>query len=164
MLLLARFHRPFSLLLAGLALLAPAAMRAQAVEPGAYVRILAPSAADSLITGTVLEMDSVSLLLAPQVSAGSRAVRLEGIERLEIRHRGRRRTFNGGAIGVLAGAVVGYGLTEWHVRSTDCEYVCGAAVAGGSIAGGLGGLIAGAVIGSRYRDRDRWEAVEVPRR
>lgn len=141
--------------------LIPSAVRAQ-IQPGAHVRILAPSAADSLITGTVLEIGSSSLLLAPAASAPSRAVPLSAIERLEVRRRGRPRTFNGGAIGFLLGAGAGYVLTHAYVRNSDCEYICGAVQAGGSIAGAIGGMGVGSIIGSRYRDPDRWEPVHVP--
>lgn len=153
--------RRATLILAAAGALLPAAVRAQAVQPGAHVRILAPSAADSLITGTVLEIDSSSLLLAPAPSASSRAVPLSAIERLEVRRRGRRRTFNGGAIGFLVGAAAGYGLTRSYVRNSNCDYICGAAEAGGSIAGAIAGIGVGAIIGSRYRDPDRWEPVHV---
>lgn len=143
---------------------APASLRAQdGIEPGAQVRVLAPSAADSLLSGRVVAIDAAWLLLAPPAAGESLQLPTAAIERLEVLRRGRRRTFKGGAIGVLIGAAGGYALTHALVRNSDCEYVCGAAEASGSVAGALAGLGVGAIIGGRYRDPDRWEAVPLPR-
>lgn len=159
--LISRVLRRLPLITACLAAFAPAALRAQDAKPGAEVRILAPSAADSLLSGRVVAIDSTSLLLAPRATAGSLEVPIAAIERLEVRRLGRRRTFNGGAIGVLVGAAAGYVLTHAALRGSECEYVCGAVEAGGSVAGALAGLGVGAIIGSRFRDPDRWEWVPV---
>jgi hypothetical protein len=164
MLLLAdRLLRRAALILACAAAFSPTALRAQAaVRPGVYVRILAPSATDSLLTGTVLEMDSASLLLAPPAASGARAVRLREIERLEVRRRGGRKTFTGALVGTVVGAAAGFTLAQVLIRDDDCEYVCGAAEAGIAIAGGTGGMIVGAMIGGRRRWPDRWDPVPVP--
>lgn len=163
-LLITSHLRRVSLLVAFAAAFFPAALRAQAtVQPGVYVRILAPSATDSLLTGTVLELDSASLLLAPPAAPGARMVRLREIERLEVRRRGGRKTISGALIGTLVGAAAGFTLAQALIRDDDCEYVCGGAEAGIAIAGGTGGLVVGAMIGGRRRWPDRWDPVPVPR-
>lgn len=64
--LLARILRLRSAVMACALVAAPCAVDAQTpVRSGSVVRILAPSVADSLLTGTVLEIDSASLVLAP---------------------------------------------------------------------------------------------------
>lgn len=157
--------RRATLILACAAAFAPAAVRAQEiVRPGDYVRILAPSAADSLLTGTVIELDSGSLLLAPAPSPASRTVTVRDIERVEIRHRGGRRTLPGALLGTVIGAAAGYGITTAFVRDSNCDYLCGAAEAGGAILGGTVGLGVGALIGHGQRAPDRWAPAAVPRR
>lgn len=158
-----RFHG-LSLILACAAAFGPAAVRAQAtVQPGAYVRVLAPSAADSLLAGTVIEIDSASLLLAPPAAAGSRTVALRDIERLEVRRRGARKTFVGGLLGAVGGAAAGYTIAHAVASRSECEYACGAGEAAAAIVVGAGGGVLGAVIGSRHRGPDAWAPVPVPR-
>lgn len=154
--------------LAGLvcaALLAlPGPVHAQrAAEPGDRVRILAPSAADSLLAGTIVAFDSAVLLLAPPSSSGSRAVPLRAIERIEVHQRGRRKTLTGALLGGMAGAVAGYLLADALVDESGCEYVCGLPDVAGGLAGGIGGSVIGGRIGSRRRGRDRWIEAEIPR-
>ena len=142
----------------------PAAAHAQpAAEPGDRVRILAPSAANSLLTGTIVAFDSAALLLAPPSSSGSRAVPLRAIERIEVHRRGRRRTLAGALLGGIAGAVAGYVLADAIVDESGCEYVCGLPDVAGGLAGGMGGSLIGGRIGSRHRGPDRWIEAEIPR-
>lgn len=142
----------------------PASLRAQpAAEPGDRVRILAPSAADSLLTGTIVAFDSAALLLAPPSALGSRAVPLRAIERIEVYRRGRRRTLAGALLGGMAGAVAGYTLADALVDESGCEYVCGLPDVAGGLAGGIGGSVIGGRIGSRHRAPDRWIEAEIPR-
>jgi hypothetical protein len=150
-----------ALTLACAAALSPAALRAQAgVRPGARVRVLVPSTADSLLAGRVVSIDSASLLLAPPAS-GSLHLPIARIERLEVFRPGPRRTLTGAVLGTLAGAAVGYGIAHVSVRGSDCDYLCGAAEAGSAILGGAVGLVTGGIIGSRSRGTGRWEPVPV---
>lgn len=140
-------------------LAAPAALGGQpAVRPGAYVRILAPSLADSVLTGTIVEIDSASLLLAPPASVGSRSVAFRDIERLEVRRPGAPRTATGALVGAVAGVVVGYAVC--HVAGgsphANCPKAEGAAV------GGVVGLLLGSEIGRVLREPKRWLPVPVP--
>jgi hypothetical protein len=157
------FRRP-SLLLACAAAFAPVAVHAQGgVQPGAYVRVLAPSAADSLLAGTVIEIDSASLLMAPPASEGSRTVALRDIERLEVRRQGARKTFVGALLGTISGAAVGYTIAHAIASRSECEYACGAGEAAAAIVVGVGGGVTGAIIGSRHRGPDTWISVPIPR-
>jgi hypothetical protein len=163
MLLLSTAVRRASLILACAISLAPAALRAQAeVRPGSQVRVLAPSAADSLIIARVVAIDSASLLLAPAAPSAARALRMDQIERIEVLHRGGRKTLTGALLGTVAGAAAGYFITTGYVDDT-CDYICGAAEAGGAILGGMAGMVAGAKFGSGFRGPDRWEVVVLPR-
>lgn len=160
--LLARIPRLRAVLLACAALLAaPCAVDAQTpVRPGAYVRILAPSVSDSLLTGTVVEIDSASLLLAPPAQGGSRAVTLRDIERLEVRGPGAPRTSTGALVGMVVGAVAGYAVC--HVASgsphANCQKAPGAAY------GAVAGLVLGVEIGRTLHGPERWRPVPVPGR
>lgn len=156
---LMRIPRLRSILLACAALVAaPCAVDAQTtVRPGAYVRILAPSVVDSLLTGTVTKIDSASLLLSPPASAGSLTVALRDIERLEVRGAGAPRTSTGALVGMVVGAVAGY--TVCHVASgthTNCQKAPGAA------AGATVGLLLGMEFGMTLRGPERWQTVPVP--
>jgi hypothetical protein len=152
-----------SLLLVCLAAFAPAALHAQVdVRAGAQVRVLAPSAADSLLRGRVVSIDSASLLLAPN-AAGSVNLPLSRIERLERFRPGPRRTLTGALVGTVLGAAAGYGIAHVSVRNSECDYLCGAAEAGSAILGGTVGLVTGAIIGSRSRGDGRWETVPIDR-
>ncbi|HEV3052229.1 MAG TPA: hypothetical protein VGX50_18105 [Longimicrobium sp.] len=141
-----RVLRRLPLLLASVAALAPAALRAQdVVHPGAQVRILAPSASAALLHGRVVAIDSSSLLLAPV--AASESLQLP-VERIEL-------------LGAAAGAAAGFAITSIAARGSDCAFVCGAAEVGGAVLGGSAGLVVGGVIGSGSRAPGRWETVPV---
>jgi hypothetical protein len=158
-----RFPRLIPALLACAALLAaPSAGDAQTpvVRPGADVRIMAPSAADTLLSGTVVAIDSASLLLAPPRPGASRTVALRDIERLEVWGPGRSRRFTGMLLGTVAGAVAGYAVC--HVASgsphANCQKGPGAAFGAGV------GLVLGGEIGSLFREPGRWVPAAVPRK
>lgn len=159
--LLAHTLRLRAVVLACAALLAaPSAVDAQrTVVPGAYVRILAPSVTDSLLTGTVIEIDSASLLLASASPARSLNVAVGNIERLEVRGPGAPRTLTGALIGTLAGAVAGYAVC--HVASGSPHANCPTTVA--SYVGGTLGLVLGGIIGGHYRGPARWHPASAPR-
>ena len=157
---LIRLRRFAAASLACAALLAvPAASSAQrTVHPGSFVRILSPSAADSLLTGTVVEIDSASLLLAPSASARPRTVALRDIERLEVRGPGPRRTLTGALVGTVVGAVAGYAVC--HAASGSPHANCPRAQA--SVLAGTVGMALGALLGSEFRGRDRWRPAIAP--
>jgi hypothetical protein len=160
--LISRVLRRLPLLLASVAALAPAALRAQdVVHPGAQVRILAPSASAALLHGRVVAIDSSSLLLAPVAASESLQLPVERIERLEVLRRGPRRTLTGALLGAAAGAAAGFTITSISARGSDCAFVCGAAEVGGAVLGGSAGLVVGGVIGSGSRAPGRWETVPV---
>lgn len=142
-------------------LAAPRALEAQRpVGLGAYVRIMAPSAADTLITGTVVEIDSASLRLAPPAPTPSRTVAIRDIERLEVWGPGGRMTLTGALLGTAAGALVGYGIC--HAASGSPHANCPKHEA--SLVGGTMGLALGALLGSAINGRDRWHPAVAPRR
>ncbi|HST61021.1 MAG TPA: hypothetical protein VLK84_20120 [Longimicrobium sp.] len=124
------------------------------------MRILAPSVADSLLTGTVTGIDSTSLLFAPPASATPQSIALRDIERLEVRGPGAPRTLPGALLGMVAGAVVGYGA---------CHAISGSPHANcpkdkGALYGGAAGLLLGALLGSELRGRHRWHPAVAPQR
>src|SRR5687767_10279582 len=105
-----------ALILACLATLAPIAGQAQeVVGPGARVRILAPSTADTLITGTVVAIDSAALLLAPG-GFNTVHVPLAHIRRLEVAQDPEHRRRQAGLWGLVLGGAAGYAL-----GSTRCD-------------------------------------------
>lgn len=142
-------------------LAAPCALEAQRpVGPGAHVRIMAPSATDTLITGTVVEIDSASVRLSPPAPAASLTVAIRDIERVEVWGPGGPMTLTGALLGTAAGAVMGYGVC--HAASGSPHANCPRAT--GSLVGGAMGLVLGSLLGSAIRGRDRWHpAVVVPR-
>jgi hypothetical protein len=158
-LLSVRVSRRAALILACAAAFVPAAVRAQTpVRPGSVLRILAPSVADSLLTGTVIKIDSASLLLSPPASAASLTVALRDIERLEVRGPGAPRTSTGALVGAVAGAVAGYAVCHMASGSphANCQKAPGAA------AGATVGLLLGMEIGMTLRGPARWQTVPVP--
>lgn len=159
-----RVLRHLLLVAACLAALAPAAARAQGeVRPGVRVRVLAPSAADTLFTGRVVALDSASLLIAPGADAGSLRVPLAEVRQIEVSRGRARATLAGAVSGGFAGAAGGYVLARLAGGGGPCEYVCGAAEAGSAILGGAIGLVVGALIGSDHEHGpERWRGVPVP--
>jgi hypothetical protein len=157
------FHR-VSLILVCAALFAPAAVRAQeSIEPGARVRLLARPA-DTLMYGTVITLDSASLLLAPTPGAEVVRVPLAGVERLEVSRGRARSTLLGAAVGAVIGALAGYHAAKTFVPPEECEFVCGAVQAWSAGAGGVAGLLVGGAIGSNVEHGpERWEPVPVAR-
>lgn len=138
--------RRLPLVIAFLAAFAPAALRAQGeVQPGTRVRIL-PTVDDGLIRGTMVTLDSASLLIAPRPAAEFVRIPFATVERLEVSRGGRASTTAGGVIGALVGAGVGLGAALLWTR--DCEYVCGAAQVGSAVIGGAVGLVVGVLLGS----------------
>ncbi|HEX8319352.1 hypothetical protein [Longimicrobium sp.] len=158
--LLTRIRRVRAALLICAALLAePGALDAQtSVAPGTRVRILAPSLADTLIAGTVIEIDSASMLLAPWGPGGVRTVTLRDIDRLEVR--GPASMTASVLRWMVAGAVAGYAVC--HAASGSPHANCPRA--GGAAAGGTMGVMLGLAIGSRSRGAGRWRPVPVPGR
>jgi hypothetical protein len=139
--------RRLPLVLAFLAAIAPAALRAQAdVEPRTRVRIL-PTVGDSLIGGTVATLNSASLLIAPRPDAEFARVPVATMERLQASRGGRVSTTAGGVIGAVVGAGAGLGAALL-LLTQDCEYVCGATQVGSAVIGGAVGLVVGVLLSS----------------
>jgi hypothetical protein len=157
------FRRP-SLILACVFAFGPTALRAQAeVEPGARIRLLT-SSADTLMYGTLVTLDSASLLLAPKPDAEAVRVPLAGLERLEVSRGRARSTLTGAAVGAVIGALGGYYAAKTFVQPEDCEFVCGAVQAWSAGAGGVLGLIMGGGIGSdTEHGPERWRPVPLDR-
>lgn len=144
--LLPHVLRRLPLVITFLAAFAPAALRAQAgVQPDTRVRIL-PIVGDTRIRGTMVTLDSASLLIEPRPNAESARIPLATMERLEASRGGRASTTAGGVIGALVGA--GAGLGAALLLGGDCEYVCGAAQVGSAVIGGAVGLVVGVLLGS----------------
>lgn len=149
-----RLRRFAAASLACAALLAvPPALSAQApVQPGARVRILAPSTADTLITGTVTAIDSAALLLAVEFDTAGVHVPLAHIRRLEVAQDPRRRSRQAGLWGLLLGGAAGYALMASECSSgAGCKNVRAAGVAGGAAVGMLLGSLLGRGGGDGWR-------------
>lgn len=160
-----RVLRRLPLIIACLAAFAPAALHAQpTVRPGARVRVLTVSA-DTLMYGTVVGLDSASLLLAPTPDSESLRVPLAGLERLEVSRGRKPSTLLGAAVGAVVGAGTGLGVALLLAEPDDCEFVCGAVQVGSAVIGGTLGLGWGAVIGLQTpRGPERWRPVPIPAR
>lgn len=160
--LIARFLQFRTLLLACAALVTgPCVVHAQTpVQPGARVRILAPSTADTLITGTVVAIDSASLLLSPRFDAAEVQVPLSAIRQLEV---GARRRGDGRTLGIV-GAILGAAVALSMIESGPCEG-CGLVPVRtlGALAGAGAGYLAGSVIGGAASPEE-WRPVPVPAR
>jgi hypothetical protein len=155
--------RRLPLILACVCAFTPAAARAQAqVEPGARIRVLT-STADTMMYGTLVTLDSASLLLAPRPDAEAVRVPLAGVERLEVSRGGKPSTLQGAAVGAVVGAGAGLGIGLLATQG-DCDFVCGAVQVGSSVIGGVIGLIMGALTGSEIpHGPERWQPVRVRR-
>lgn len=157
--LLARIPQVRVALLACAALLAtPGALDAQtSVGPDTPVRNLATSAASSLITGTVIELNPTSLVLAPRVEGGARTGTPRE-DRLEVR--GAAASMTASVLRwVVAGAVVGYAVC--HVASGSPHANCPRAA--GAAAGATVGLVVGLGLefSGSFRRAARWRPVPV---
>lgn len=134
-------------------LAAPCAGDAQTpVQPGARVRILAPFTADTLITGTVVAIDSVSLLLAADFDRAGVHVPLAHIRRLEVAQDREHRRRQAGLWGLLLGGAAGYALGS--TRCSDgwgCNDYRTAGIVGGAAVGMLLGNLFGRGSGDRWR-------------
>ncbi|HEX6371760.1 MAG TPA: hypothetical protein VF006_22755 [Longimicrobium sp.] len=154
-----RFVARMAAILACAALLAaPVAASAQTpVGAGGRVRILAPSAADTLITGTVVAIDSASLLLAADFDTAGVHVPLSAIRRLEVAQDPAHRRRQAGLWGLLLGAAAGYAL-----GSTQCTD--GSGCDDDRTAGIVGGAAVGMLLGNLFGGGggDRWRTVPVP--
>lgn len=153
-----RLLRRLPLIVACLAAVAPHALRAQAeVRPGTRVRVLT-STADTRIKGTVVTLDSASLLIAPAPDAELVRIRLRDVEHLEVSRGGKPSTLAGAAIGAVAGA--GTGLGAALLLGKDCGFVCGAVQVSSTVVGGALGLVWGALFGSSTpHGPERWRTV-----
>jgi hypothetical protein len=138
-------------------LAAPCAVDAQTVEPGARVRILAPSAADTLITGTLVAIDSGSLLLAASFDTAGVHVPLSTIRRLEVAADPRHSGTTGGLVGLARGAAAGYALYSPCPRHSGCATMRNGTLVAGAFVGMLVGKMIGRNIGG-----DAWRTVPVP--
>lgn len=160
--LIARFLQFRTILLACAALVTgPCGVDAQTpVQPGARVRILAPSTADTLMTGTVAAIDSAWLLLSPRFDAPEVRVPLSAIRQLEV---GTRRRGDGRTLGIV-GAVIGAAIVWSAIDSGPCEG-CGLVPVRplGALAGAGAGYLAGFVIGGAAAPEE-WNRVPVPGR
>lgn len=122
--------------------LVPAALAAQPrVEPGARVRILAPSTADTLITGTVVAIDSARLLLAARFDTAGVHVPLSAIRRLEVA--ARRSGTQAGLWGLLLGGAAGYALFSGCGHADACTDTRTVGTVGGAVLGMLLGNLFG---------------------
>lgn len=127
------------------------------VQPGTRVRLLAPSTADSLVTGTVVAIDSASLLLAVGFDTAGVHVPLAAIRQLEVEADPRDTAQRGGLWGMLAGAGAAYLVLSPCSSPTDG---CGSYRALGTAAGAVAGMLVGRRIGGATA-RGRWRFVPV---
>jgi hypothetical protein len=134
-------------------LAAPCAADAQTpVVPGARVRILAPAAADTLITGTVVAIDSASLLLAADFDTAGVHVPLAHIRRLEVARDPAYARRQAGLWGLLLGGAAGYALGySYCSEGWGCDRYHGAGVVGGAAVGMLLGNLFGGRGGESWR-------------
>lgn len=147
------------------ALLACAALPAgvhgqEEVRPGTRVRILAPAAADTLIKGTVVAVDSAALLLYPGGDRAGLRVPLGEIRRVEVAgdpHVWRRR-------GRLWGSVAGAGAAYYLAGGAEVDCTgCGGAQVLAMLAGAGVGALVGTILGfNADAGREPWRQVPVP--
>lgn len=142
-----------------------AAAQAPSVAVATRVRITAPKAGMDRNVGTVIRMWSDSISVSGK--NGVYNVALRDVTTLEVSAGTRNRAVRGGLIGFGTGALVGAGIGTAGYEECEIENSClipmgrAAAVGTGAAAGGVLGLLGGAMIGAFMRV-DRWEARSVP--
>ena len=164
----------FTRILWSAALVAPALSAAQTaavrdwpVAAGSRVRILSPALGDQKQTGSVLSATSDTLVFLPLKQSISTPISTPNIAGIEVA----RGTHTSKLVGALLGFVVGAGagsiIGSVTYKRPKCVDFCfdmfgreGNIVVGG-VLGGLGGTIAGLVVGNRKSDN--WVPVTVPR-
>jgi hypothetical protein len=124
-----------------------------AIKSGDRVRITAPTVSGGPLVGTVLTLETDSLVV--QGGTNTWRLSLASITHLD-RSRGQRsHTLLGAGIGFLVGAGAG---VVWGASQASCD-PAGACVPFGAAVGGGGGVLLGVVVGVLVRT-ERW--AEVP--
>ncbi len=150
--------------LALLALLVPVSLLAQeeaVVEPGAKVRVMAPSFSSQWLVGTLVEMRADSWVLEVEGRDSLLALPLSSVSSLEVSRGQKTRALKGAVIGLVSGAGGGVliGLLSDDGPGTypakDRALIAGVVF---SVVGGLTGL--GIGYGIKV---DRWETVPLDR-
>lgn len=147
------------LLVAGLAI--PAPVSAQTPEVGQRIRVTAPEVLTERRVGQLLWLDRDSLVLAGADAAPPErwVVPAEAITRLEVFEGRRAHAASGFLIGAGTGLAVGLiGISGDGTCSGSGNYgeLCAIFVTGTTLAGGVLGLLIGAVVRT-----DRWNSIPV---
>ena len=138
-----------------------AAQQVASLQPGARVRITAPTLDMHRRVGEVAEVTSDTIVVVFEPDALPRPIPLAAVTQADV-SLGRGPSVGGGAtgavIGLLGGAALGLLIGEVSQSSScsDCVYgELGAAVGGGS------GLILGFIIGVAI-PREKWRSISLP--
>jgi len=154
------------LLLLALAEPAAAAAAEPAVETRPRVRVTAPSVARSRIIATLVAEDEASLSIA--IGKTIVTVPRSEVTRLEVsRRRGRRGTHAliGGALGALAGGVIGYATADKCDDTVNFLYGgCLITPANTGAMGAGAGALLGVLVGVSVGSGEKWETIEPRRR
>ncbi len=139
----------------------PLTAQERSIEPGARVRIKAPTLSKRPIVGTFEGVRDSILLVRGNRATTATEIRLGQIERLDV-SQGKKSNAGAGALaGLLSGAALGAGFGLVACGSgSGCEDFGGTgtiALFTGAIGAG-GGLLLGVIIGAATQS-DRWEEV-----
>lgn len=137
------------------------AQRPPPIEPGARVRVTAPECGLDQQAGTLQPSRGDTLVLG--YGFDSFPCLRSNVTRLEVSQGRRSATLQGLGYGALVGAGVGAAIAVALCYPDRCSGVpTGELVGGMSVLGLGGGLVIGAVIGSRIQS-DRWEETPLDR-
>lgn len=136
------------------------------LAPGTRVRVQhAAGAVDLTTTGTVIAVTAESLSISVTEIGVPLVIRRDSIISLESARVGGNNMRSGAVVGFLSGGIVGGIIsatsTNCSEGSDDCFPFLD--VLSGATIGGLAGLAAGGLLGSRMKS-DIWEPVQLPPR
>jgi hypothetical protein len=145
------------------------------LEPGARIRISSADGRVKDVTGVVTALRGDSLVVKRERNGETIAVSVRAIGRLDVSVGRHSHGWAGAGIGLVGGAalgsVLGYAAGDDPRKAcsdTDClfagldRYTAREKAAGGAIALGIVGTIAGAIVG-HHVTTDRWRPLIAPR-
>jgi hypothetical protein len=162
-------------LLCALVLVAPIASHAQQVVEHSWpiatdsrVRIFSPMLPEKKETGIFVSATNDSIVFRPANEIGNRSLAVSAINRMEVANGTHTRRLKGAGWGFLIGGGLAAGITAatWKKQKACDQLFCnwdfgrGGDSAFAGVLGGVVGLVAGALVGSRATDT--WVPVRLP--
>ena len=138
------------------------AQQAPVLPPdGSYVRVLV---SDGMKVGTLLWSRSDTLSLGYCCGVAPDTIPVDSIRTMDVREgtgSSTKHVVGGMAIGLVAGAGLGYGIGTLNCRKQRENGLCDVGTALGTVAFGLAGLIVGGVVGAIIDKKHAWRPVRL---